>query len=204
MVKYVVKRVVKLKNCQIGIQIGVVVYVDPVIMIVMIKRQKGKKTKRQKDKKTKRQKDKKTKDKRAKRQKCKKTKRQKDIKTKRHKGKNTKILIDKKTKRQKISNYFVLSGVLPKPPPQFLLLLGFLLFVIFIVHINFTPLVCGAQGAPQGGIVAYMALSVQYKIKIKQKNHWFEDCGGPSLVLHFRLWKKSRSTGPLLFSGLDE
>ena len=32
-------------------------------------------------------------------------------------------------------------------------------FVLFIVHIIFTPLVCGAQRAPQGSIVAYMALN---------------------------------------------
>ena len=48
---------VKLKNCQIGMKIGVVVDMDPVIMIVVTKkRQKGKKTWRQKDKKTKWQK----------------------------------------------------------------------------------------------------------------------------------------------------
>ena len=56
---------VKLKNCQIGTKIGVVVDNDPLIMIVVTKkqkdkRQKGKKTERQKCKKTKRQKDKKT------------------------------------------------------------------------------------------------------------------------------------------------
>ena len=69
---------VKLKNCQVGTKIGVVVDIDPMSMIVMTmmtmtKRQKGKKTKRCKDKKTKRQKDKK-KSKRQKRQKDKKTK----------------------------------------------------------------------------------------------------------------------------------
>ena len=47
---------VKLKNCQIGIKISVVVDMDHVIMIVVTKIQKDKKTKRQKDKKTKRQK----------------------------------------------------------------------------------------------------------------------------------------------------
>ena len=56
-----VKCVVKLKNCQIGTKIGVVVDMDPVIMIVVTKRQKGKKTKKKKGKKTKRQKDKKPK-----------------------------------------------------------------------------------------------------------------------------------------------
>ena len=50
MVKYVVKCVVKFKNCQIGTKIGVVVDMDPVIMIVVTKRQKGKMTKRQKGK----------------------------------------------------------------------------------------------------------------------------------------------------------
>ena len=39
---------VKLKNCQIGTNIGVVVDIDPVIMIVVTKRQKGKKAKMQK------------------------------------------------------------------------------------------------------------------------------------------------------------
>ena len=52
-----VKCVVKLKNCLIGTQICVVVDIDPVIMIVLTKRQKGKK-----DKNTKGQKDKKYKD----------------------------------------------------------------------------------------------------------------------------------------------
>ena len=58
-VKCVVKCVVKLKNCWIGTKIGVVVDMDPMIMIVVTKRQKiqkGKKAKRQKDKKAKRQK----------------------------------------------------------------------------------------------------------------------------------------------------
>ena len=41
-----VKCVVKLKNCQIGTKIGVVVDMDPVIMIVVTKRQKGKKSNR--------------------------------------------------------------------------------------------------------------------------------------------------------------
>ena len=73
---FVVKSVVKLKNCQIGKQIGEVVDIDPVIMIVVTKRQKDRKTKRkkmQKDKKEKRQK--RQKDKKAKMQKGKKTKR---------------------------------------------------------------------------------------------------------------------------------
>ena len=53
------KCVVKLKNCWIETKIGVVVDIDPVIMIVVTKIQKDKKAKRQKDKKTKIQKDKK-------------------------------------------------------------------------------------------------------------------------------------------------
>ena len=60
MVKCVVKFVVKLKNCWIGTKIGVVVDMDPVIMIV-VKKKKGKRQKRQKDKKAKRQKGKTTK-----------------------------------------------------------------------------------------------------------------------------------------------
>ena len=60
-VKYVVKCMLKFKNCWIRTKIGVVVDMDPVIMIVVTKRQKNKKAKKQKDKKTKRQKDKKTK-----------------------------------------------------------------------------------------------------------------------------------------------
>ena len=52
---------VKFKNCQIGTKIGVVVDIDPMIMIVVTKRQKDKKTKSQKGKKAKRQKDKKIK-----------------------------------------------------------------------------------------------------------------------------------------------
>ena len=48
MAKCVVKCVVKLKNCRIGTTIGVVVDMDPVIMILVTKRQKGKKAKRQK------------------------------------------------------------------------------------------------------------------------------------------------------------
>ena len=47
---------VKLKNCWIGTKIGVVVDIDPMIMIVVTKRQKDKKTKRQKDKKYKKDK----------------------------------------------------------------------------------------------------------------------------------------------------
>ena len=47
---------VKLKNCWIGTKIGVVVDIDPVIMIVVTKRQKDKKAKIQKYKRTKRQK----------------------------------------------------------------------------------------------------------------------------------------------------
>ena len=85
MVKFVVKCVVicvvKLKNCWIVTKIGVVVDMDPMIMIVVTKNQKDKKTN-----KTKRQKDKKTK-----------AKRQKDIKLIRQKG--------KKTKRQKRQKY---------------------------------------------------------------------------------------------------
>ena len=77
-----VKCVVKLKNCQIGTKIGVIVDIDPVIML----------TKRQKDKKTKMQKCKK-----AKRQKYKNTKRQKGNKTKIQKSKGQK---DKKTKKK--------------------------------------------------------------------------------------------------------
>ena len=63
---------VKFKNCRIGTKIGVVVDIDPMIMIVVTKRQKYKITKLQKDKKTKRQKGKNTK-----RQTGKKAKRQK-------------------------------------------------------------------------------------------------------------------------------
>ena len=66
---------VKLKNCQIRTKIGMVVDMDPVIMIVMTKRQK---TKRQKGKKVKRQKGTKAKmqkDQKAKRQRGKKAKR---------------------------------------------------------------------------------------------------------------------------------
>ena len=48
--KCVVKCVIKLKNCWIGTKIGVVVDMDPMIMIVVTKIQKGKKAKRQKDK----------------------------------------------------------------------------------------------------------------------------------------------------------
>ena len=70
----------KIKNCWIRTKYGVVLDMDPVIMIVETKRQKGKKTKRQKDKKA---------------------KRQKGQKTKRHKGKNAKMQKGKKTKRQK-------------------------------------------------------------------------------------------------------
>ena len=69
MVKIVVKYVLKLNFVWIGTNIGVVVDMDLVIMIVVTKRQKGKKTKRQKrqnNKKAKRQ-----------RQKGKKSKRQK-------------------------------------------------------------------------------------------------------------------------------
>ena len=54
-----------MKNCWIITKFGVVLDMDPMIMIVVTKRQKGKKTKRQKGKKTKTQK-------------CKKAKRQKD------------------------------------------------------------------------------------------------------------------------------
>ena len=50
----------KIENCWIK-KNHVVVDLDPLIMIVLTKRQKDKKTKRQKDKKTKMQKDKKTK-----------------------------------------------------------------------------------------------------------------------------------------------
>ena len=39
------ENVVKLKNCQIGKKIGVVVDIDPMIMIVVTKRQKDKKDK---------------------------------------------------------------------------------------------------------------------------------------------------------------
>ena len=42
-IKFVVKYVVKLKNCWIGTKIGVVVDMDPVIMIVVTKIQKDKK-----------------------------------------------------------------------------------------------------------------------------------------------------------------
>ena len=76
-------------------KIGVVVDIDPMIMIVVTKRQKDKKEKGQKDKKTKRQKDKKTKiiiDKKTKIQKYKNTKIQKkNIKTKRQKSQQKKI-----------------------------------------------------------------------------------------------------------------
>ena len=92
----VVKCVLKLKNCQIGTKIGVVVDIDPVIIIVVTKRQKGKKTKIQKYKNTKIQKDKRTKG-----QKDKKTKRQKwqkDKKTKKNKKKQDKQ--DKKDNRR--------------------------------------------------------------------------------------------------------
>ena len=51
-----VKYVVKLKNYRIGTQIGVIVEMDPMIMIVVTKRQKDKKAKRQKDKKKKKKK----------------------------------------------------------------------------------------------------------------------------------------------------
>ena len=81
---------VKLKNCHIGTKIGVVVDLDPVIMIVVTKktkkakRQKGK---RQKDKKTKIQKGKKTKSQQQqKRQTDKKAKSQKDKKDKKYRG----------------------------------------------------------------------------------------------------------------------
>ena len=47
---------VKIENCQIGTEIGVVVDIDPVIMIVVTKRQKDKRVKRQKHKNTKIQK----------------------------------------------------------------------------------------------------------------------------------------------------
>ena len=69
------------KNCQIRAKIGVVVDMDPMIMIVVTKRQKDK---IQKGKNTKRQKDKK-KDKKAKMQKDQKAKRQKGKKAKRQK-----------------------------------------------------------------------------------------------------------------------
>ena len=68
-VKYVVKCVVKLKNCWIGTNIGVAVDMDPMIMIVVTKRQNDIKAKRQKDKKAKIQKTKRQKDKQAKIQK---------------------------------------------------------------------------------------------------------------------------------------
>ena len=55
-VKCVVKCVVKLKNCQIGTKIGMVVDMDPVIMIVVTKRQNGKKTKKKTKKKEKKDK----------------------------------------------------------------------------------------------------------------------------------------------------
>ena len=73
--------VVIFKNCKIG----VVVNIDPMIMIVVTKRHKDEKSKRQKDEKAKRQKDKKSK-----RQKDKQTNRQKEKKAKRQKDKNTK------------------------------------------------------------------------------------------------------------------
>ena len=57
------KCVVKLKNCWIGTKIGVVVDIDPGIMIVVKKRQKDKKAKIQKYKRTKRQKKERKKDK---------------------------------------------------------------------------------------------------------------------------------------------
>ena len=70
----------KLKNCQIGTNIGVAVDIDRMIMIVVTKRLKGKKTKIQKYKNTKIQKE--QKDKRTKGQKDKRTKGQKDKRTK--------------------------------------------------------------------------------------------------------------------------
>ena len=72
----------------IGTKIDVVVDIDSVIMIVVTKRQKGKKTKRQNDKKAKRQNDKKTKI-------------LIDKKKKMQKHKTTKILKYKKTKNTK-------------------------------------------------------------------------------------------------------
>ena len=96
--------VVKLKNCQIGMKIGVVVDIDPAIMIVVTKRLNDKKTQRQKDKK----------DKKAKRLKVKKTKRQKGKKTKRQKYKNT-----KKQKYQKKIGCLILEQG-GQQPPQFL------------------------------------------------------------------------------------
>ena len=74
--KIVVKCVVKLKNCRIGTKIGVVVDMDPMIIIVVTKRQKDKKkAKKKKNKKYKKYK------------KTKKTKRQKK---KNNNKKNTK------------------------------------------------------------------------------------------------------------------
>ena len=73
-----VKYGVKLKNCRIGTKIGVVVDMDPMLMIVV--------TKRQKDKYKKAKRQKRQKDKKAKMQKDKKTKRQKDKKTKKTGG----------------------------------------------------------------------------------------------------------------------
>ena len=88
-----VKCVVKFNFFWIGTKFGVVVDMDPMIIIVVTKRQKDKKakinqktkrqklktTKRQKRQKTKRQKGKKAKRQKSKRQKCKKTKRQKKL-----------------------------------------------------------------------------------------------------------------------------
>ena len=87
---------VKLKNCWIGTKIGVVVDIDPVIMIVVTKRQKDKKAKRQKDKKAKRQKYKNTKNKR----------------TKGQKDKNTKI--QKRTKKTKTNKKYTNKGSIQK------------------------------------------------------------------------------------------
>ena len=91
------------QNCQIGTKIGVVVDMDPMIMIVVTKSQKGKKDKRQKGKNTKRQKDKKA-------------KRQKDKKTKRLKYNNANRQKDKKTKKTKKKQELEQGG---HRPPKF-------------------------------------------------------------------------------------
>ena len=61
------KCVVKLKNCRIGTKFGEVVDIDPLIMIVVTKRQKDKKDKRKKREKCKKEKMQKDKDKKTKR-----------------------------------------------------------------------------------------------------------------------------------------
>ena len=108
MVKYVVKCVVNF-FFWISTKIGVVVDMDPVIMIVVTKRQKDKKAIRQKGKKTKRQKGKKTK-----MQKDKITNRQKD-----KKKTTTKIQKKDNNKKSKINKKTKIQGHIGSPhPPQ--------------------------------------------------------------------------------------